>query len=108
CTHFSSSVTACPPGTYGTNCFYACPNQHYGENCGRKCNCGPDEKCHIVHGCISITTTLEKQTTKRSVTIVTETIFTTRGNHSQTIPSITGETCPWTLLLLEYRMALPY
>lgn len=55
-THLSCSITACPPGTYGDNCSTECPNQHYGENCGLKCNCGPDEKCHTLHGCISRTT----------------------------------------------------
>lgn len=49
------SVAACPPGSYGNNCISACPNQHYGENRGLKCNCGPGEECHTLHGCISST-----------------------------------------------------
>uniref|UniRef100_K1QIS0 Multiple epidermal growth factor-like domains 6 n=1 Tax=Magallana gigas TaxID=29159 RepID=K1QIS0_MAGGI len=56
----------CPPGTYGDNCSTACPNQHYGENCGLKCNCRPDEECHTLHGCRSITTTPISQTTTKS------------------------------------------
>lgn len=69
CTNFhliNGTCAACPPGTYGDNCSTACPNQHYGENCGLKCNCGPDEECHTLHGCRSITTTPTSQTTTKS------------------------------------------
>lgn len=69
CTNFhkiNGTCSPCPPGTYGDNCSTECPNQHYGENCGLKCNCRPDEKCHTLHGCISITTTLVSLTTTKS------------------------------------------
>lgn len=69
CTNFhliNGTCAACPPGTYGDNCSTACPNQHYGENCGLKCNCGPDEECHTLHGCRSIATTPISQTTTKS------------------------------------------
>lgn len=55
-TPFFWSIAACPPGSYGDNCSTNCPNQYYGEYCGLKCYCGPDEKCHTLLGCISITT----------------------------------------------------
>lgn len=69
CTNFhkiNGTCSPCPPGTYGDNCSTECPNQHYGENCGLKCNCRPDQKCHTLHGCISITTTLVSLTTTKS------------------------------------------
>lgn len=62
----NGTCAPCPPGTYGDNCSTECPNEHYGENCGLKCSCGPGEKCHTLHGCISITTSVITQTTTKS------------------------------------------
>ena len=47
-------VSACPNGTYGSNCSEKCPQNYYGELCGHKCSCTEDQYCNPVNGCSGI------------------------------------------------------
>lgn len=47
-------VEVCFFGFFGYNCLILCVNLSYGEYCVFECNCGFDEKCYYLYGCISI------------------------------------------------------
>ena len=48
--HIKISISACPSGTFWTNCSLECPDGYYGMFCKEKCDCKTSE-CDKATGC---------------------------------------------------------
>ena len=48
--HIKISISACPLGTFRTNCSLECPDGYYGMFCKAKCDCITSE-CDKAVGC---------------------------------------------------------
>lgn len=48
--HIKILISACPSGTFSTNCSLICPDEYYGMFCKEKCDCKTSE-CDKAVGC---------------------------------------------------------